>query len=123
MVRSNSDIATIIAGLKTNRAIRDTAIEAAAAALDSSDSINAARLRDAKHTVEISNDIKLCVECKIKKDSAGDVLGVVHIRYRLVDNVSQYGDGGSQTLTTQGLNTILVDEAVTVTGATTVENL
>ena len=123
MVRSNSDIATIIAGLKTNRAARDTAIESAAATLDGSDSTNAARLRDAKHTVEIANDIKLCVKCKIKKNGVGDVLGVVHIRYRLVDSVIQYGDGGSETLTMQGLNTILVDEAVAVTGATTVENL
>ena len=123
MARSNAEIAAIIAELKTNREASNTAIESAATALDSSDSVNAARLRACKHIKEIENDIKLCIKCKIKKDSEGNVIGIAHIRYRIDDRIMRFGDGGSETQTIEGLNTMLADESVTITGATTVENL
>ena len=116
MARSTSEIDAIIAELKTRRNTRDAAIESAAAALDSSDAKNAARLRSLKHVKEIANDTEVCQSCTVIKNEAGDVLAMSHVSYNIEDKVA-----GGQTDT--GLKTLLVDESFTVTGATTVENL
>jgi len=116
MARSTSDIDAIIAELKTRRNTRDAAIESAAAALDSSDAKNAARLRSLKHVKEIANNVKVCISCKVIKNDTGDTLGISHATYRIDDLV--VGE-----VTEKGLKTLLVDESFTVTGATTVENL
>ena len=116
MARSSSDIDTIIAGLKTNRNTRDASIETAAAALDGSNDKIAARLRSLKHVKEIANDVQVCISCKLMKNDEGDPIAMGHVAYWLADTVI----GG---VTEDGLASILVDESVTVTGATTVENL
>ena len=116
MARSTSDIDAIIAELKTRRNTRDAAIESAAAALDSSDAKNAARLRSLKHVKEIANDTEVCISCRVIKSDAGDILAMTHNSYHIEDQIVS-------EVTEKGLKTLLVDESFTVTGATTVENL
>ena len=117
MARSSSDIDAIVAGLKANRDTRDAAIETAAAALDGSDDKNAGRLRSVNHTQEKANDLVICIHDKITKDSSGDYLIMYHTRYAIADVTHSDGE------TDKGLETLLVDESFSVTGATTVENL
>ena len=119
MARSSSEIDTIIAGLKTARDTRDAAIETAAAALDSSDTKNAARLRSLTHSKEKALDLTICIHDKIKKDSDGNVAFMYHDRHILADHV----ENGETPTTVPGLRTRLVDESFTVTGSTTVEDL
>ena len=121
MARSTSEIDAIIAELKTRRNTRDAAIESAAAALDSSDAKNAARLRSLKHVKEIANDVEVCISCRVKKDNAGDIMGMSHQSFSIEDSTINDRDGSTKTL--EGLKTLLVDESFTVTGATTGENL
>jgi hypothetical protein len=116
MARTTEEINAIIAELKTRRNTRDAAIESAAAALDSSDAKNAARLRSLKHVKEIANDTDVCQSCTVIKNGAGDIMAMSHVSYNIENQVV----GGE---TDAGLKTLLVDESFTVTGATTVENL
>ena len=117
MARSSSDIDAIIAGLKANRDTRDAAIETAAAALDGSNDVNAAKLRSLNHTKEKAVDKTICVHDKVKLGPNGNYLFMYHTRYDFADVT--HGDGE----TDKGLRTLLVDESFSVTGATTVENL
>jgi hypothetical protein len=116
MARTTDEINAIIAELKTRRNTRDASIESAAVALDSSDTKNAARLRSLKHVKEIANDKEVCVACTVIKNDHGDTIAMKHTSYHLEDQII-----GSET--EKGLDTLLVDESFTVTGATTVENL
>lgn len=117
MARSSSEIDAIIAGLKTNRDTRDAAIETAAAELDGSDDKNAGRLREFKHTKEKGIDKTICVHDRVKRDKSGTFIFMYHNRYDFADVT--HGDGE----TDKGLRTLLVDEAFSVTGATTVQDL
>ena len=121
MARSTSEVDAIIAELKTRRNTRDAAIESDAAALDSSDAKNAARLRSLKHVKEIANDTYVCTRCKVLKHDTGDITGMSHIEFNFDDTIMPESDGSTTTI--KGLKSLLVDESVTITGETTVENL
>ena len=116
MARSNSEIDTIIAELKTRRNTRDAAIEAAAADVDSSDPKRAERLRSLKHVKEMANDTDVCLSCRLSILSDGDFCGMMHTSIHIEDITV-----GSETI--PGLKTLLIDESYIVTGSTTVENL
>ena len=121
MARSTSEIDAIIAELKTRRNTRDASIETAAAALDSSDTKNAARLRSLRHVKEIANDTYVCSSCTLMRNDAGDVVAMAHEEHEFEDRIVTDRDGNS--VTEKGLKTLLVDESYTVTGTTSVENL
>ena len=117
MVRSNEEINAIITELKTRRDTRDAAVESAAASLDGSDDVNAAKLRSVNHAKEKLNDKTICVHDSIRLGPNGNYLFMYHTRYDF-DDVT-HSDGEID----KGLRNLLVDEAFTVTGSTTVENL
>ena len=121
MARSSSEVNAIIAELKTRRNTRDASIESAAVALDGVDDKKAADLRSLKHVKEIANDTYVCISCKVVKGSDGAIIGMSHASYDINDSTGTGEDGKSKTF--EGLTSLLVDESVTITGTTTVENL
>ena len=61
--------------------------------------------------------LSICVKCKVLKHTDGKPYGQEHYRYLIDDSVLNADE------TALGLKTMLVDESVTITGETTVENL